>query len=330
MTSYDDRFVSAGGMPARADTRAHVEEAHALFGPVADGSLSTVYPALTTVDPDLFGLAVVTTGGDLVVAGDARVQFPLMSVSKPFVFALACRLRGIEHVRAVVGVNATGMPFSSTVPVERDPRGRTNPMVNSGAIATTSLVTGRDVDERWEAVQSGLCAFAGRRLGLDGPTLGSALATNHRNRALATMLAAAGAVEGDPAEAVEVYTRQSCLAVTAVDLAVMGATLADGGTNPLTGVQVVDPEVAHAALAVMTIAGMYESSGDWLFDVGMPGKSGIGGGLVTVSPGKGALGTFSPLLDPAGNSVRGQLAARHLSRRLGLDLLASEAAPQGV
>ncbi|WP_457206408.1 glutaminase A [Nocardioides sp. P5_C9_2] len=329
MTPYDDRFVSVGRLPGASVTRARVEEAHALYGPVGDGSLSTVYPALVDVDPDLFGLSVVSTAGELVVAGDARVPFPAMSVTKPFVFALACRLRGIEHVRRLVGVNATGMSFNSTVPVERDPRGRTNPMVNSGAIATTSLVAGRDVDARWTAIHAGLSHFAGRHLELDETTLRSALATNHRNRALANMLVAAGAVEGDPAEAVEIYTRQSCLSVTAVDLAVMGATLADGGTNPVTGVHVVDPEIAHAALAVMTIAGMYESSGDWLFDVGMPGKSGIGGGLVTVSPGKGALGTFSPLLDAAGNSVRGQLAARHLSRRLGLDVLASEAATPG-
>ena len=250
-----------------------------------------------------------------------------MSVTKPFVFALACELRGVEHVRRVVGVNATGMAFNSTVPVERDPSGRTNPMVNAGAIATTSLVAGRDVEERWATVHAGLRRFAGRQLDMDEATLASALTSNHRNRALANMLVAAGAVEGDPADAVEVYTRQSCLAVTAVDLAVMGATLADGGTNPVTGVQVVDAEIAHAALAVMTIAGMYETSGDWLFDMGMPGKSGIGGGLVTVSPGKGALATFSPLLDAAGNSVRGQLAARFLARRLGLDLLASEAVP---
>jgi glutaminase len=159
---------------------------------------------------------------------------------------------------------------------------------------------------------------------MDERTLGSARATNHRNRGLAHLLAGLGALDGDPLEAVELYTRQCCLAVTAVDLAVMGATLADGGTNPLTGGRVVDPETAHATLAVMTIAGMYETSGDWLFDVGMPGKSGIGGGIVTVSPGKGALGTYSPLLDAAGNSVRGELAVRHLTRSLGLDILASE------
>lgn len=326
-TPGTERFVSAGRLPAPDTIRVRVEEAHRLFRGVDDGSLSAVYPALASADPGLFGLSVVSTTGGLAVAGDAHVPFPVMSVTKPFVFALACELRGVEHVRRLVGVNATGMAFNSTVPVERDPRGRTNPMVNAGAIATTSLVPGADVEARWATIHAGLSRFAGRRLDLDEVTLRSALASNHRNRALANMLVAAGAVEGDPADAVEVYTRQSCLSVTAVDLAVMGATLADGGTNPVTGLQVVDPDIAHAALAVMTIAGMYETSGDWLFDVGMPGKSGIGGGLVTVSPGKGALGSFSPLLDPAGNSVRGQLAARHLARRLGLDLLASQAAP---
>ena len=227
-------------------------------------------------------------------------------------------------------MNATGLAFNSATAVERDPQGRTNPMVNPGAIATTSLVPGRDVEERW-------ARRARHPVPLRRPsswpstrtTLESARATNHRNRALANMLAGAGALEGDALEAVEVYTRQSCLSVSAVDLAVMGATLADGGTNPVTGSAVVDPEVAHATLAVMTIAGLYETSGDWLLDVGMPGKSGIGGGIVTVSPGKGALGTFSPLLDPEGNSVRGGLAARDLARRLGLDVLASQALDDG-
>ena len=282
--------------------------------------MSSVYPALASVDPRLFGLSLVATTGAVASAGDAGVPFTIMSVAKPFVFALACELRGIERVRRFVGVNATGMAFDSTAPVERDPRGRTNPMVNAGAIATTSLVTGGGVEERWHLVHDTLSRFAGRHLGLDDATLESARATNHRNRALAHLLAGAGALEGEAADAVELYTRQSCLAV-------MGATLADGGTNPLTGRRVVDPETAHATLAVMTVAGMYETSGDWLFDVGMPGKSGIGGGLVTVSPGKGALAAFSPLLDAAGNSVRGELATRHLARRLGLDILASAAHP---
>ncbi|WP_322921937.1 glutaminase A [Nocardioides renjunii] len=326
----DHRHVSAGLLPAPATTRARVTEAHELFRTVTDGSLSTVYPALATADPDLFGLSLVSTAGAVVAAGDAGVPFAIMSVAKPFVFALACELRGIESVRRRVGVNATGMPFSSTVPVERDARGRTNPMVNPGAIATTSLVGGASTKERWELVHAALSGFAGRDLVLDEEILHSARTTNHRNRGLANMLAAVGALDGEAADAVEVYTRQSCLSVTTTDLAVMGATLADGGTNPVTGRRVVDAETAHATLAVMTVAGMYETSGDWLFDVGMPGKSGIAGGIVTVSPGKGALATFSPLLDDAGNSVRGQLATRHLARRLGLDILASEVAPQAA
>jgi glutaminase len=170
--------------------------------------------------------------------------------------------------------------------------------------------------------------LAGRPLSLDDEVYASASATNTRNRELARLLESRGRVYCDPGEAVDVYTRQSCLTVTAHDLAVMGATLADGGVNPLTRTRVTGEEACRDSLAVMTTAGLYETSGDWLYDVGLPGKSGIGGGIVTISPGKGALGTFAPLLDVAGNSIKGQLAARFLSRRLGLDLFASEPAAQ--
>ena len=322
MTS--SRFVSAGRLPPGREVANALAGAHRRFAGERSGAITQVYPALAGADPELFGLSVVSVTGEVTRTGDADVLFPIMSVVKPFVFALACSTRGIDLVRRRVGVNATGLAFNSMFAVERDPGGRTNPMVNPGAIATASLVPGRDVEERWALVHETVSQFAGRSLALDEDILSSARATNHRNRALGNMLAAVGALEGDAADAVEVYTRQSCLSVSAVDLAVMGATLADGGTNPVTGRAVVDPEVAHATLAVMTIAGLYETSGDWLFDVGVPGKSGIGGGIVTVSPGKGALGTFSPPLDDAGNSVRGGLAARYLARRLGLDLLASD------
>ena len=321
-----ERFVSSGNLPGRARVQQVVDDAHARFAPEQGGSLSSVYPALARADPDAFGLAVVSATGDRVVAGDAEAPFTIMSVAKPFVFALVGEKVGVEEVRRRVGVNATGMAFNAAYPVERDPRGRTNPMVNAGAIATTGLWPGGDLEDRWSRLHEGLSRFAGHALPMDEATLESARATNHRNRALANLMTSLGTLVGEPAEAVELYTRQSCLAVTAVDLAVMGATLADAGTNPLTHESVIDPETAHAVLAVMLIAGMYETSGDWLFDVGMPGKSGIGGGMLTVSPGKGALGTFSPLLDAAGNSVRGELAARYLTRSLGLDLLASEVA----
>jgi glutaminase len=318
-----DRFVSGGHLPRGGTVPDLVETAHRLFASVGEGDLSGVYPALAEADPTLFGISVVSTRGETFAVGDARVPFTIMSVAKPFVFALACAERGIEPVRQQVGVNATGLAFNSASALERDPTARTNPMVNSGAIATASLIPGAGLEEKWAVIEDGLSRFAGRQLGLDESTLESALASNHRNRALANMLAAAGALAVEPAEVVELYTRQSCLSVTAVDLATMGATLADGGVNPLTKERIVDAEVAHATLAVMTIAGMYETSGDWLFDVGMPGKSGISGGILTVSPSKGGLGTFSPPIDAAGNSVRGQLATRHLARSLGLDLLAS-------
>ncbi len=247
-----------------------------------------------------------------------------MSVAKPFLYALVCEQLGREEVRRLIGVNATGLPFNSIEAVERSGDGRTNPMVNPGAIAVTSLVPGTDVEEKWRFVQEGLSGFAGRELALDDEVYRSASETNHRNQSLARLLQSYGCLYSDPAEAVDLYTRQSCLRVTARDLAVMGATLAGGGLNPLTHASVVDPESCHCTLAVMATAGLYETSGEWLYDIGLPGKSGIGGGIVTVAPGKGGLGTFAPLLDEAGNSVKGQLAAAFLSRRLGPDVFASE------
>jgi glutaminase len=300
-----------------------VTEAHAQVADVAEGQVSTVYPALARMSPDLFGVCVVGVNGAMHVAGDADHRFALMSVAKPFVLALMIEQNGFTRIRDLVGLNATGMAFNSIAAVDISPDGRTNPMVNSGAIATASLAPGDTVDQRWDVLRDGISRFAGHPLHLDDEVHESAAATNLVNRAIAETLNARGRVVGDPQDAVEIYTRQSCLAVTARDLAIMGATLADGGINPLTGERVVTATTCRLVLAVMTTAGLYQTSGDWLCDVGLPGKSGIGGGIVTVSPGKGGLGTFAPPLDPAGNSVKGQLVAQILSRTLGLDLLAS-------
>jgi glutaminase len=258
------------------------------------------------------------------MAGDAQHPFSIMSVSKPFVFALVCQLLGAEEARRKLGVNSTGFPFNSVAAIERSGDGRTNPMVNSGAIAATSLVPGATKDERWQFIHDGLSRFAGGRLTLNEEVYASAAATNFRNQGIARVLQSVGRIYLDPAEATDLYTRQCALNVTARDLAVMGATLADGGVNPLTRERVVDVNCCRFALAVMATAGLYETSGDWLYDVGLPGKSGIGGGIVTVSPGKGSLGTFAPPLDQAGNSVKGQLVARFLSERLGMSLFASK------
>jgi glutaminase len=274
--------------------------AHARFKSNTGGENSQVYPALARVPRELFGVCVVGVSGKVYAAGDTDHEFSIMSVSKPFVFALVCQQMGAEQAREKLGANATGMPFNSLAAVERSADGRTNPMVNAGAIATTSLVPGATFEAKWQFIYDGLSRFAGRKLPLNKE------------------------VYADPEQATDLYTKQCSLNISAKDLAVMGATLADGGVNPLTKERVVDPAICHYALAVMTTAGLYETSGDWLYDIGLPGKSGIGGGIVAVSPGKGGLGTFAPPLDGAGNSVKGQLVAKFLSQQLGMDLFVSK------
>jgi glutaminase len=248
-----------------------------------------------------------------------------MSVSKPFVFALVCQQLGMEEVRQRIGVDATGFAFNSLAGIERNQDGRTNPMVNSGAIAATSLVPGRTAEARWRFVHEGLSRFAGRRLEPNEEVYLAASESNYRNRSIARLLQVYDRIYLDPAQAIDLYNRQCTLNVSAKDLAVMGGTLANGGVNPITKERVVDAAECHAALAVMVTAGLYETSGDWLFDTGLPGKSGISGGIVSVSPGKGGLGTFAPPLDSAGHSVKGQLVARFLSQELGMGLLVSQA-----
>ena len=325
MSSIDEPFVSTGSLPAPERLRLWMAEAYERFRTNTDGENSKVYPALARVRTDLFGICVVDANGTVYATGDVDYEFTIMSVSKPFVFALVCEALGADVVRERVGVNATGCAFNSLAAIERQPDGRTNPMVNSGAIATTSLVPGGTVEEKWRSIHDKLSSFAGRDLRINEEVYRSASASNHRNQSIARMLQDYGRIYMEPSDTTELYTRQCALNVSARDLAVMGATLADGGVNPVSRRRVVAPEVCHFTLAVMATAGLYETSGDWLYEIGLPGKSGIGGGIVAVAPGKGGLGTFAPPLDTAGNSVKGQLAARFLSQRLGLDLFLSSA-----
>lgn len=317
-------YVSTGHLPSPDQVKRLVQDAHAKFKSNKDGQNSQVYPALARVPSDLFGVCVVGTSGNVYAVGDTDHEFSIMSVSKPFVFALVCEMFGPEEIRKKIGANATGRAFNSLAAVENSSDGRTNPMVNAGAIATTSLVPGKSVAEKWKFIHDGLSAFAGRALPLNDEVYASATETNFRNRSIAWLLETRNTIYCDPLEATDLYTKQCSLNVSAKDLAVMGATLADGGVNPITKKRVVDSSVCHYALAVMTTAGLYETSGDWLYDIGLPGKSGIGGGIVTVSPGKGGLGTFAPPLDGAGNSVKGILAAKYLSQELGMDLFVSQ------
>ncbi len=316
------RFVSTGSLPDPDDVQRWIAEAHSRFSGVTDGAVSDVYPALERVSPDLFGICVAGVGGRVFGVGDFEREFTIMSVSKPFVFALVCEEFGAAKMKERLGVNSTGLPFNSVEAVERG-GGLTNPLVNPGAIAATSFVPGDSTEQKWEFLLDGLSRLAGRRLEVDEEVFASASATNHRNRAIAQLLESFERLGCDPVEAVDLYTRQCSLKVSARDLAVMGSTIAAGGINPQTGERVVDGGVCHYTLAVMLTAGMYETSGEWLYEVGLPAKSGISGGVLTVSPGKGGMGTFSPPLDRAGNSVRGRLATGYLSSRLGLDLLIS-------
>ncbi len=319
----DGTYVSTGELTRGALVRELVAEAYERYRFDRSGETSKVYPALAAVPDDLFGVCLVDTHGREYALGDSDRLFTIMSVSKPFVFALVCDLIGADQIRDKVGVNGTGFPFNSLTAVERGDDGRTNPMVNAGAIAVSSLAHGSSLDERWQFLHRGLSRFAGHPLSLDEEVYASASATNARNHAIARLLQSYGRLYCEPWEAVDLYTRQCSLQVSAKDLAVMGAALADGGRNPVTGLRVIEPIVCHYTLAVMLTAGLYETSGEWLYDVGLPAKSGIGGGIVTVAPGKGGLGTFAPSLDREGNSVKGQKVARFLSSRLGLDLLIS-------
>ncbi|MDQ1128671.1 glutaminase A [Microbacterium sp. SORGH_AS 888] len=226
---------------------------------------------------------------------------------------------------AVVGVNNTGLAFNSVVAIELNDGHPMNPMVNAGALATTALLPASDAADRWHLIQRGLSLFAGRDLALDEEVYRSEAATNQRNGAIAQLMASYGRITEDPAEVVDVYTRQCSLLVDAHDLAVMGATLADGGVNPVRGVRVVAADVARDTLAVMAASGLYENSGEWLFEVGLPGKSGVSGGLLTVAPGKAGIAAYAPRLDGVGNSVRGQIATAYLSRVLGLNVFVSTA-----
>jgi glutaminase len=320
--------VSTGLLPVPERVRTLLYAAHERFKESDEGTNAAVYPALADVPSNLFGICVAATDGAIYAVGDADSPFSIMSVSKPFVFALVCEALGAEEVRAKLGANATGLPFNSVMAVELNADRLTNPMVNSGALATTSLAPGATEKERWRFIHGGLSRFAGHPLEVNAEVYASATATNHRNHGIARLLQSYDRLYFDPVATTDLYTRQCSLNVSAQDLAVMGATLANGGVNPLSGERVIGADCCRRTLAVMATAGLYETSGDWHYDIGLPGKSGIGGGIVTVAPGKGGMGTFAPPLDAAGNSVKGQLAARFLSQQLGLNLFASEPAGQ--
>ncbi|MCU1482804.1 MAG: glutaminase [Subtercola sp.] len=315
--------ISTGELPSGERVRTLLIEAHARYRTVTDGHVADYIPALAKASPDLFGLAVAGVRGRTFAVGDHDAEFSIQSVSKPFVFALVCDAIGYDEARKRIGVNSSGLPFNSIMAIELNDDRTVNPLVNAGAIATTSLTPGETADEKWAFVLAGLSAFAGRQLELDDDVYASESASNTRNEGIAQLLDSYERIYFDPIAATDVYTKQCSIRVNVTDLAVMAATLADGGVNPLTGIRVVSADTCKRVLAVLATAGLYEHSGEWMYDIGLPGKSGVSGGIITIAPGKGGVASYSPPLDEAGNSVRGQLASKFLSDLLGLNLFAS-------
>jgi glutaminase len=284
------------------------------------GKNASYIPALAEVDPQLFGVCVVTVDGQTFSAGDADREFALESISKVLTAALTLEQAGPREFHRKVGANPTGEAFNSVLALELHNDKPNSPMVNAGAMTATSLVSATDADDRWRQILQIQSDFAGRPITLSEQIASSERATNFHNRAIAWLLLCGGYMYCDPMEACDVYTLQCSTLVTTVDLAIIGATMANGGVNPATGKRVIAQANVPHLLALMAMEGLYTASGDWAYTVGLPAKSGVGGGLVAVSPGKLAIAAFSPPLDKAGNSVRAQAAITQIADTLGLGL----------
>jgi glutaminase len=300
-----------------ADYQRVVNAAYERYKDLKEGKNADYIPALAKVNPNTFGIALVTRDGKVYTAGDITTRVSIQSVSKVFTLARVLEQSGEKAIVDNMGVDATGQPFNSIVAIEQYKGKEMNPLVNPGAIATTSMIRGSTAKEVWESILGTLNEFAGRTLTVDEEVYKSEAETNQRNQALASLMFAYGRIKEKPAQATDLYTRQCAVAVNARDLAVMAATLANAGRNPVTNKQVVSAEHVPGVLAVMATAGLYDDSGKWLFTTGLPAKSGVGGGLIAVSPGKFGIAVVSPPLDDAGNSVRGQRAIADISAALG-------------
>lgn len=305
------------------EIQAAVDAAYRDFRGLQEGANADYIPALAAVDPNLFGIAVVTADGSVYTAGDVQTEVSIQSISKVFTMAQVIQEQGLQSVEQRIGVDATGMRFNSIVAIEmvRGVIGQgapeMNPLVNAGAIAATSMVRGSTADEVWKKIIGFHDAAAGRELRVLEDVYESEAATNQRNQAIGALMLAYGYIKSDWEQAVDLYTRQCSIGVNARDLAVMGATLAFGGRNPVTGTTVMDRNKVPGVLAVMATAGLYDDTGKWLYHTGLPAKSGVGGGIVAVSPGRFGIAVVSPPLDDAGNSVRAQRAITQISNALG-------------
>jgi glutaminase len=315
--------TSSTGAQSGTEVQKAIDAAYAKYKGLQEGKNADYIPALAKVDPNLFGIAVVTADGKVYTAGDVKTEVSIQSISKVFTMSQVIQEQGLDSIEKRIGVDATGARFNSIIAVEgvRTVVGtgapEMNPLVNPGAISATSMVKGANADEVWKKIIGIHNDAAGRNLSVIQDVYKSESDTNQRNQAIGALMLAYGYIKDDWQQAVDLYTRQCSIGVNARDLAVMASTLAFAGKNPVSGKQVVDGSKVPGILAVMATAGLYDDSGKWLYHTGLPAKSGVGGGIIAVSPGKFGIAVVSPPLDDAGNSVRAQRAIADISNALG-------------
>ena len=312
--------------PNRERVEAAVREAFDKYRSDTNGKNADYIPYLAQVDSKLFGIAVVTTDNQVFELCDVKYSFSIQSISKVYTLALAMEELGFDKVFQRIGSEPTGRAFNSVLAVVDMPTHTGNPLVNAGAIATTSLISGKNEDEKWNKILDFYGRVAGEKLVLIDEVYKSEAATNAGNKALSMLLAKYDRIYADPFESVDIYTKQCSVGVNATQLARMGAVLANNGKNPATGEQVIKPEDVPYILSTMMMAGLYDSSGSWAWHVGLPAKSGVGGGIVAIVPGKGAIAVFAPRLDDAGNSVKAQKVIEFVADKLDYNLFS----PQSV
>ena len=312
--------VSTPGL-AEADVNAALGAAYEKYRTLQEGKNADYIPALARVDPNTYGIALITADGRVYTAGDVKSEVSIQSISKVFTLAKVIEEQGPEAIEKTIGVDATGMRFNSIVSIEFSQKAlggpEMNSLVNPGAIATTSMVKGATRDEVWSSILGFYSDFAGRPLSVNQEVFKSEADTNQRNQAIDYLMYAYGYIKANPMQATDVYTEQCSVSVNARDLAIMAGTLANRGKNPVTGKLAMSADNVPRILAVMATAGLYDDSGKWLYHTGLPGKSGVGGGIIAVSPGKFGIAVISPPLDEAGKSVRAQRAITDISNALG-------------
>ena len=298
-------------------TQTAMNDALAKYKDIPEGKNADYIPALAKVDPNIYGIVVVTVEGKVYTAGDVTSEVSIQSISKVFAMAKVMEEQGPDALLNNMGVDATGQVFNSIVAVEQYKGSEMNPMVNPGAITTTSMISGATPEEIWGRIIGIHSDCAGRQLTVNQEVYESEAATNQRNQAIAMLMYAYGHIKDNPLRACDIYTKQCAISVNAKDLATMAATLANGGKNPVTGKQAIQTANIPKILAVMATAGLYDDSGKWLYATGLPAKSGVGGGILAVSPGRFGIAVISPPLDAAGNSVRAQKAIADVSNAIG-------------